>query len=114
MPENKSAAVTSPQDTLKTIGGMQAAGPGTAARLYMAWLEGLGDIGSEAMQFVSERIAEDVKTQHEIMHCKNAAEVIAIQRRFLQKALDQYVAEGGKLMKMSSEIVQEAFATSRE
>lgn len=99
---------------MKTIAGMQTADPSAAARLYLAWMEGLGDIGSEAMQFVAERIAEDVKTQHEILHCKNPAEIMAIQRRFLQTALDQYVAEGGKLMKMSNEIVQEAFASPRK
>ena len=92
----------------KMFADLQGSGSDSAARLYIAWMEGLSDLGNEAVQFVAERIAEDVKTQHAILNCKSPAELVAIQRAFLQKALDQYVAEGGKLARMGTEILRSA------
>ena len=117
MAEKKTAPQTleDPGDAaLKAMARMQAADPGSAARMYMAWFEGMGEIGREAAQFVAERIAEDLKTQHAILHCRNSAELMQIQRDFLQRALDQYVAEGGKLVQMGNEILEEAVAKSRQ
>ena len=114
MPDDKELLTSGPAEALKTIAGMQGAGPSAVARMYVTWLEGIGDLGSEAFQFVSERINEDVKVQHEILHCKNPADLLSIQRRFLQTALDQYVEEGGKLMKLSNDIVQAAFETPKK
>ncbi len=59
-------------DAVATIAALQAAGPGALGKAYVAMLEGAGDFGNEVIQFVAERIAEDVKTQHEIMECKNS------------------------------------------
>ena len=67
-----------------------------------AWMGALSDMGAEVMSFVAERIKEDVKTQHKVLHCKNMAELQHVQSEFLQKAMDQYQAETGKLMDMST------------
>jgi hypothetical protein len=53
-----------------------------------------------------ERIKEDVKTQHEILNCKDAADLNKIQMRFVQTAIDDYTAESGKLIEMYQEILQ--------
>ncbi len=74
------------------------------AWMSTAWIESLADLGSEITSFVAERIREDVKTQHAILHCKSPAELQHVQAQFMQRAFDQYAAETGKLVDMSSEI----------
>lgn len=65
-----------------------------------AWIESLGKMSAEFASFVAERINEDVKAQHEMMHCHDASELQNIQGQFIQTALDQYQAETGKLVQM--------------
>lgn len=79
---------------------MQTAGLGGFLQLNAAWVESLGDIGAEVTSFLAERIKEDVKTQHALLHCKDMNEAREIQARFIQKAIDQYQAETGKLVEM--------------
>lgn len=71
-----------------------------------AWFEALSDMGSEVMSFVAHRIHEDVDAQHKLLHCKNAGELQQIQADFLQKAIDQYTAETGKLVEMSQKMFE--------
>ena len=65
-----------------------------------AWIESLGKMSAEFASFVAERINEDVKAQHEMMHCHDASELQKIQGQFVQTALDQYQAETDKLVQM--------------
>jgi hypothetical protein len=66
-----------------------------------AWYEAMADMNSEVVSFVSERIKEDVKTQHQLLHCRSAEELRKTQLTFLEKAYKQYTDETGKLVKMS-------------
>ncbi|WP_386184763.1 phasin family protein [Sulfitobacter sp. MF3-043] len=90
---------TEPLDTLKQL---QEAGFGNMMGMSKAWIESLSDLSAEMASFVAERIKEDVKTQHEILHCKNVGDIQRIQARFIQKAMDQYHDETGKLVEMST------------
>lgn len=90
------------ESTINAFAQLQEAGLGNMAGLSAAWMETLGDMGAEVASFVAERIKEDVKTQHQIMHCRNAAELQHIQSQFIQKAIDQYQTEMGKLVDMGS------------
>ncbi|MWD27368.1 phasin family protein [Aquicoccus sp. SCR17] len=63
------------------------------------------DIGSELQDFIAERIREDVKTQHRILHCHTPAALQHIQAEFLQKALDDYAAETGKLVELGNRLM---------
>ncbi len=69
-----------------------------------AWIEAMSDLGSELASFVAERIREDVKTQHEILHCKSVAEMQAIQAAFMERAYVQYTVETGKLIEKSTSL----------
>jgi hypothetical protein len=69
-----------------------------------AWFERVADLGGEVTSFIAERIKEDVKTQHALLHCKSLPEVQQVQADFLQKAFDQYQAETGKLIKMTGTV----------
>jgi hypothetical protein len=81
------------EQSLKALTGMNT-----------AWLEALSDMGSEVMTFVAARIEEDVKAQHRMLHCRDAAELQKIQAEFIQKAINQYADESGKLAEMSRNV----------
>ena len=89
---------------------MMASRPGDFGPVYTALMEGAADIGAEVVQFVAARIAEDVQTQHEIIHCRNPADLVHIQMRFLQRAFEQYSAETGKLVNLGNEVLHDALA----
>jgi phage gp36-like protein len=81
---------------------LQNAGFGNMVGMNTAWLEALSDMSAEVAGFVAERIKQDVKTQHEILHCKDVNDIQHIQAQFIQKAIDQYRDETGKLVEMGS------------
>ncbi|RLJ60100.1 phasin protein [Litoreibacter meonggei] len=90
---------------LAAIRDMQGAGFASASTMGTAWLEAMSDLGSEVLSFVAERVKEDLKTQHQIMHAKSLTEVQHIQAEFVQKAVDQYSAETGKLVELGKVVV---------
>lgn len=100
----KTSSTTEPTNAMAQL---QEAGFGNMMGISTAWMEALSDMSAEMIGFVADRVKEDVKTQHAILHCKNVADLQHIQAQFLQKAMDQYQAETGKLVEMSTK----AFAT---
>lgn len=89
-------------DPFNAFTQLQKAGLGNLMGMNTAWIEAVSDLSAEVAGFVAERIKEDVKTQHEILHCKSVTDLQHIQAQFLQKAIDQYQAETGKLVEMST------------
>ncbi len=79
-----------------------------------AWIEGMGDLGAEVLGFVAERVKEDVNAQHEMLHCKDFTELQKLQSKFLQKAIEQYTAETGKLVEMSNAVITNAVAKGKD
>ena len=88
------------KDAVKPILRFQQAGLGTLIGANAAWFESLGDMGAEVARFFAERIKQDVQTQHEILRCRNLAEIQHVQSTFMQNAIDQYQAETGRLVQM--------------
>ncbi len=84
---------------------MEEAGLGPLRWMSTQWIEAMAELNSEVVSFVADRIKEDVKTQHQILHCKTATEVREAQMAFLEKAYTQYTAETGKLIKMSMDLI---------
>ena len=84
---------------------MEEAGLGPLRWMGTHWIEALADMNSEVVNFVAERVREDVKTQHKLLHCKTATELREAQLDFLQKAYAEYTAETGKLIKMSLDML---------
>lgn len=93
---------------MSVVSELQKAGFGNMMGLGTAWAEAFGDMSSEFATFVAERIKEDVKTQHEILHCKSVNDLQHIQGQFVQKAIDQYQAETGKLLEMGTKMFSTA------
>lgn len=96
-------------EPLKAIAALQKAGFGNMMGMSTAWIEAVSDMNAEFIGFLAERIKEDVKTQHRILHCKNASELQQIQGEFIQTAINQYQAETGKLMELSSTAFSDLF-----
>lgn len=110
MPNKETSDTMRPEEPIAGIdpksdmAALQSLGLTRLNRFGTAWMEALGEMGSEVMSFVADRIKEDVKTQQQILHCDDLAELRRIQTDFLQKAIDQYTAETGKLVEMSQHV----------
>ena len=62
-----------------------------------AWFSATAECQREMIAFVSMRLEKDAEATREMAACKNAADVAAIQSRWLTEALRDYNAEMGKL-----------------
>lgn len=96
------AEAASDAATLQAYGFTATAGMGTA------WVELLSDMGSEVLSFVADRVKEDVKTQHRMLHCKDMSELQQIQADFVHTAIEQYREETGRLVEMSQDFLKAA------
>lgn len=101
--QTPSASQLEPEKVLQTLGAAQAAGLGSLSWLGRKWVETMTDVGAEWLSFVAERVKEDVKTQHDLMNAKDIGEVQHIQAQFLQKAMDDYRDETGKIVEFCSQ-----------
>lgn len=72
----------------------------------IAWMETIGDMNAEFIGFVADRIKEDVKTQHEMLHCKTAADLQHVQAQFIQTAIEQYQVETCKLVALGNKALE--------
>jgi hypothetical protein len=91
-----------PDAAMTALAKLQQSGFGSIVNMSTEWIETLSSMGAEITTFAAERIKEDVQTQQKIMQCKNMTEVQRVQAKFIQKALNQYQEETGKLIEMST------------
>lgn len=84
------------------LDAMSAVAP--AAWMNTAWIETMTAMGTELASFVAERFKEDIELQQALLRCKSLADVPHVQAAFLQKALDQYQVETGKLIEMTGKM----------
>lgn len=108
--QTQEATTSTTPEPLNALTQIQEAGLGSLMGMSTAWVEAISGMGAEVANFVADRIKEDVKTQHQVLHCKNVADLHNIQAEFIQNAMSQYQAETGKLLKMGTE----AFASSTD
>lgn len=78
----------------------EESGLGPMRLLCTAWFEKMADMNTELASFVADRVREDVKTQHEMLHCKSTDDLRKAQFAFMEKAYAQYTAETGKLVQL--------------
>jgi hypothetical protein len=67
-----------------------------AGRFGTAGVESWAELGSAMASFINERIREDVRTQHAMLHAGSPSELHSIEADFMQKAIDRSSAETGK------------------
>jgi hypothetical protein len=96
---------TSSTDPIQAaLENLQDSGLGSLTWMGTAWTEAMSNLGSEIISFVADRIQEDVKAQHEILHCKNLTELQQAQAAFLERAYVQYTVETGKILKLGADV----------
>lgn len=109
-----------PQGTDSENGGeamkryLQDAGLGPLNWLGTAWFEAMMDMNSEVIDFIADRIKEDVKTQHELLHLEDMHDLQRAQMAFMERAYVQYTAEAGKLIKMGMALFPVATTTTKD
>lgn len=96
--KSEASSPLEPEAILRTLSDAQTAGLGSLSWLGTKWVETMSDVGAEWLGFVAERVKEDVKTQHKLLHAKTLGEAQHIQAQFLQKAMDDYRDETGKIV----------------
>lgn len=106
-PKTEATSPLEPERVLQTLTEAQSAGLGSLSWLGTKWVETMSDVGAEWLSFVADRVKEDVKTQHALMHAKTLSDVQHIQATFLQKAMDDYHAETGKIVEFCSSAMAE-------
>ncbi|PPB81883.1 phasin protein [Albidovulum inexpectatum] len=75
---------------------------------YTALFEGMGEIGTELMQFVSNRLALDLATQQQMLGCTDPAKLMQIHLDFLQRAFEDYAEETGKVVNIGNRVMHDA------
>ena len=97
---DKAVETVSPMSTL--IEAMQSTNTNLTAGFGPDWLEAMSNVGHEMLTFMSERVKQDIQTQHELLQAKGIAEVQEIQAEFLKKAQSDYAAEMAKLVDLGT------------
>ncbi|MEL6913165.1 MAG: phasin family protein [Pseudomonadota bacterium] len=106
-PSPETSSPLEPEKVIQSIADLQGSGFGSLAWLGTKWMETMSDVGAEWLSFVADRVKEDVKTQHELLHAKTIGDVQKIQATFLQKAMDDYHDETGKIVEFCSNAMSE-------
>lgn len=79
---------------------MQKMSMGSMSWAGTDWMTRMNSLGSEVMQFMAERVQQDVDLQQRMLACKDVTELQKIQAEFLQTAINRYTEESGKLLEM--------------
>ncbi len=109
----KTDADTQTQTAFAGFADAQSSGMNILSAMGMAWFENMSDVNAELLSFVADRVKEDVQTQHQLLHCKSLAEAQHIQAEFVQKAIEQYTTETGKLVELSQQALGNAAQVSK-
>jgi hypothetical protein len=105
--EPASASQLEPREIFQPLTNAQTAGLGSLSWLGTKWVETMSDVGAEWLSFVAERVKEDVKTQHELLHAKNIGEVQHFQAQVSAKGYDDYRDETGKIVEFCSQAMSD-------
>lgn len=73
-----------------------------------AWM----DMGTEALQFVRDRLQQDIKTQQAMLGCTSLEELRRIPAEFFTAAQEQYAAEAGRMLDLMGRAVVSGLAVS--
>lgn len=86
----------------ETIAKMQKMGLNSMSWMGSDWMERMSDLGSEVLDFMAERVHEDVDFQHKLLHCRDMTELHKLQSEFIQRMINRYTEETGKMIELSS------------
>ena len=62
-----------------------------------AMVDAYMDLMEEWTSFIARRVRQDARAMHQMLHCRDAAQVQKIQSAFFQRAADEYREEAARL-----------------
>lgn len=90
------------------LSGLATAGMEPLASAGLAFVEGWIEASGEIAAFLARRIQSDFDLQREILQCRDPAELVRIQTAFVEKAIEDYRAESGKLAGIGAGVTEAA------
>ena len=69
-----------------------------AKRAYKTWLDAAGEVQSEAIEFLNNRLAKDSAVVARFGRCKTPVEVLNLQAEYAGDALADFLDEGQKIV----------------
>lgn len=69
-----------------------------AERAYRSWLHGAESVQAKAMDYWSTEMQKGIEAMNEIAKCQTAAEAFGVQTRFATEAMQDFFAEGQKVL----------------
>lgn len=83
-----------------------AAAFGPWGEVGAAWAEAMSGLGGEVVRFLSERMQQDVGLQQRLMAARSLDEAQHVRAEFVQKAIDQYMEETGRVVEIGEELAR--------
>jgi hypothetical protein len=77
-----------------------------AEKAYRAWLEAAGEMQSEAIAFLNDRLAKDSATMVRLGRCKSPLEVLNVQAEYAGHAFADLVNESQKIAASFSKVAR--------
>jgi hypothetical protein len=71
---------------------------------FSHWLQGMLAVSQEIARFTQSRMQEDMAAWGVLVRCRGPEEAVECQRRFAEKAAEQYGEEFAKLSRMMVEM----------
>ncbi len=90
-------------DMLDTLAAVAPA----ANWMNTAWIATMAEVSTALATFVAARFKQDLELQQALLCCRSLAEAQHVQAAFIQKAIDQYQAETGKLITITGKMAAE-------
>lgn len=93
MPTKKTPQADTGVEAPAIVATMIAANPVVAK----AWM----DMMTESARFMTERLRTDLETQQALMACRTPADLMEVQARFMNTAMQQYAAAAARFIDMT-------------
>ncbi|MSU91655.1 hypothetical protein GE300_18915 [Rhodobacteraceae bacterium 2CG4] len=98
-------AIPDPLTAFAAMEGLRDSSLRTLSLLGTNWMYNISGFTTEVAQFLSDRVQQDFRLQHQLMHCNDMDELRRVQADFVRDALDQYMAETGKLVQLGGDMM---------
>jgi len=79
-------------------------------RAFRSWARGVSAFTEEMARFTEARLREDNAAWQVLAACRSPLDAFECQRRYAEKATEQYLAEAGKLSELAMTLANENLA----
>lgn len=100
------------EDAIEALRAFQDGGGAAIAAFITAMTRAWGEIGAEAASFMARRLEQDAEMQRRFLQCKDLDQLRHVQAEFVQRALDQYTEETGRMVAIGDRLMRAAAGRS--